>query len=221
MNQHQPEKETVSTVELLLSRIVDAEANDADWAAFRAAAAADETLWRTLAEAQAAQQDLVMALTPTLEAADKCALPRPAENEHDHTLLSLRRWPAWSGWAVAALVAVMWWVNGWAGLNLSDHDDNRADSTAGIFNMPKVAQAATTPNDLLQGYLRSDHVLGQGPLQLLKTMETKEGTQVVVLRPIYEKLTLDPVYQPLLDETGRVVPRRVPRQPVELVNSHL
>jgi hypothetical protein len=207
--------------QLLISRIVDAAASEADWTRFRSLAAQDDGLWQRLAEAQAAQQQLTRALEPTLIAADQVALPVVVRDESPRPV-GIIRWPAWAGWAVAALVAVMWWTGGgWLPMSQPAPTPSQSTSTqqAGWpVDFTGVSQARTTPSDLLGAYLQSDHIVGQGALQPIDTVETPEGTQVLIMRPIYERVRLEPQYLDTLNEQGELVPRRVPRTAVDLVD---
>ncbi len=217
-DQDVPMHDQSEEIDLLITRIVDAAAGDRDWAAFRALAATDESLWQRLAEAQAQQQQLARALTPALEAADATPLPVVVREEAPGPR-GVIRWPAWAGWAVAALVALMWWTGGGWTPTTHTADPSPRGQQAGLGpTLANFSQVETTPSDLLANYLQSEHVVGQGELQPIDTMETPHGTDVLIMRPIYERVRLEPKYQRALDEKGEVVPLRVPRSPVDLVD---
>ncbi len=213
-----PMEDDPTRLERLISRIVDAAASEVDWTEFRRLASKDETLWQELAEAQAQHQQLTRAVEPILAIADDVCLPVVIREEASPTV-GIIRWPAWAGWAVAALVAVMWWTNGgWTpssgGVSPLSGPGQQAGLTADWADFSHVE---TTPNDLLANYLQADHVVGQGALQAIGTIEPPDGTQVLIMRPIYERVYLEPKYLEALNEQGDRVPLRVPRSPGDLV----
>ncbi|MCK4871231.1 MAG: hypothetical protein KAS72_00755 [Phycisphaerales bacterium] len=187
-------------IDILICRIVDHEAAEQDWAMFRSAAAADGSLWRSLAEAQAAQRVVEKTLEPVLTAADALELPAEAFAAHGQQASAAIRWPSWGGWAAAAAVALAWWINGQAPTQPQVNGNSPAQQ----------ARFVASPADVLGSYLQFDHVVGQGEPQVLNTLETETGTDVLMLRPIYERIHLGPRYETYVDEEGRLLLRRIP-----------
>jgi hypothetical protein len=207
-------------VDLLISRIVDQEASDEDWTLFRAAAATDGRLWRTLAETQAAQRRLDEAMEPLLDVAHEVPLP-----DVSPAAPVVIRWPSWAGWAAAALLAIAWFMTG-PRPDVPDASNGTGPMTAGTFMNPIPIPGdgmitTTTPQEMLTGYLQSEHVVGQGDPYVLETVETEEGTQVLIVRPIFERIQLAPSYQPYVTEDGTVNFRRVSPPPARLIDNSL
>lgn len=205
-------------VDLLISRIVDQEASDEDWTMFRAAAATDGHLWRTLAETQAAQRRLDEAMEPLLDLADEVPLPEVAP-----ATPMVIRWPSWAGWAAAALLAIAWFMTG-PRPPVPDATNGTGTMTASTLptSIPSDGMiTTTTPQEMLTGYLQSEHVVGQGDPYVIETVETEQGTQVLIVRPIFERIQLAPSYQPYVSEDGTVNFRRVTPPPARLIDNSL
>jgi hypothetical protein len=96
----------------LISRVIDGDISDEQWTEFEGLAQADPTLWRELAESQRDQASLAAAVGQASTLAERVAIPQHFEGAQFETNLApvkfrLNRASAWSGWAVAALVAIM------------------------------------------------------------------------------------------------------------------
>ena len=105
MSEHtaQPDHQQLPEAELLISRLVDGEASDADRARFDALAAEDSVLPQALVRQQQAMEKLADALDADLSALEHIGLPDPARSLGGASVF--RFWPAYLGWAAALVLA--------------------------------------------------------------------------------------------------------------------
>lgn len=187
--------------DILVARVADAEASDAEWAAFRSWAQRDPSLWRELAELQRDAVELSSAVNRAVAAADAIEAPI---GEHLGARLSerFRLVGAWAGWAAAAALALAWF----AGVRLPEPGGmNRA-------SMP----VSLTPREALEQYLdrgrRAGTVVGEVPeLVMLDSRPVADGHgfEVIFVRQIMERAVVDDLFRMATDADGRVVPLRL------------
>ncbi|MCB9846128.1 MAG: hypothetical protein H6811_09110 [Phycisphaeraceae bacterium] len=192
--------------DLLITRVIDAQATPEDWAAFRALAAADATVWAELAAMQQDHDDLRRAVDRTVAVAD--GIEAPIEAHADHAMSRrLASAGKWGGWIAAAALALAWLTASPSG--------RRAGSIAGI---PSGGQEASllptswTPDEALDAYLtagqQSGRVIGQDPdLVVLDSRKADGGIEVLYVRRIVERAVVD-LYRVSEDEAGNAV--RIP-----------
>ncbi|MCH8824904.1 MAG: hypothetical protein IH984_15515 [Planctomycetes bacterium] len=99
-NDQEPEK--ASEAEILISRIVDHQANEQDQLRFEQLAVVDPSLWRTLAQQQQEMAALSDTVIEQLVAADRIELPTTKSS-----ITPLKPF-AFIGWAAAILIAAVW-----------------------------------------------------------------------------------------------------------------
>lgn len=105
-NNSGPTREPVDR-DLLVSRVVDDAASPDDWQQLRALAEYDPSVWRELFEAQHAQAELAQAVQQAIAIAD--GIDAPVDHLGGPGLAyRLRKAAGWSGWALAASVAIVW-----------------------------------------------------------------------------------------------------------------
>jgi hypothetical protein len=214
--------------DLLLSRIVDAEATADDWSTFRALAASDHAVWSELADLQRLSTTLAAALQQATRRADLIDLPlptthsaSPSPDSADLRARTLFRARAdavtrWAGWAAAAAIVALW-VGNLSGLL------GPITLPSGTNHASLLPAAASTPDEALARYYelgKSDgRVLREIPDRVVLTaFPTDDGrVEVTYLRQIVERSLIDRVYTQSLDELGR--PVHVPTQlvPAQLI----
>lgn len=185
--------------EVLISRVVDAEATGADWAELDAFAQSDPGVWARLAEAQRAQNALQRAVDDALTVAELVDLPDPrAEFERSWS----DRVRVWGGWLAAAVIVLAWAGNFAQGTRQS----TPSASNAGIGSTNGL-----TPDQLLQMYLtqgrEGGRVVGEMPMVMLESTRTPEGrAEITFVRPLVERMIVDNFYELGKNDAGQVVP---------------
>jgi hypothetical protein len=212
MNDTTPEQ-----LDLLISRIVGADANPQDWAAFNALAEKSPEAWKLLAQAQRDNQSLSLAVGVALHAADLVDLP---SREHADRFLHGGRYrephgPAWrrvrsaGGWAMAAMLALAMIGNQHGLINLPTPRAN----TAGLIPAGYVKVASD--DDALQLYRDKGKASGRVIEELPVLLEshpatTGQGFEVIYVRQFYEKAHVQDLYRFTQDEANRPVAVRIP-----------
>ncbi len=188
--------------ELLVSRVIEPDATSAQWDELTSAAEADPELWRRTVKALRDQQAITRAVNLSVAIADDVSsreVRQPGRNvDVDRSLLGRPQLSRWSGWAVAALVALAW-VSG-----LSNFGSN-GTNTAGLGSSTLTA-AEHFQNYLSQGR-REGRVFDEVPEKILvqtRPSATGDQVEVIFIRQILERTTLPGLYQYQgEDESGR------------------
>jgi hypothetical protein len=186
--------------DMLISRVVDGLATDADWRGLEAVGDADPSVWRELAVAQRQHAVLCGLVGRAIECADAVETPDPRP--------AVIRFPGstwkWSGWAAAAMVAVAWMV----GPRTADRQFQSPGPRLETAGMMPVSLA---PEEHLQSYIengrREGLVVGQidtKPVIEVRPVKLENGTafDVVYARVILERTRLPDVYRLTTDEFG-------------------
>ncbi|MEM9065008.1 MAG: hypothetical protein AAGB51_05905 [Planctomycetota bacterium] len=200
--------------ELLISRVIDGAASPEDWTELRARASEDATIWRDLAESQQDQTSLHAELDAALAIADRVDIPEDAVNPaaFGRTLNGrIRTVTAWSGWALAAALALVATVGG-----ISIGTQGPVGVQAGFYPV-------NSPGDALDLYLQkgveAGEVVAEMPAKiLLETRENPagEGFEVLYYRQILERRVVPDMMN--LQQSG-IMPQvqgGVPTEPIEL-----
>lgn len=198
--------------ELLLSRVVDGEASDAEWNEFRAIADGQiapgaPLTWRDLAESQRTQALMSAAVGDELVAAERVEAPAP------HLRLvggpALRQAVAIGGWMAVAAAVLLAWANGWMARPLGP---NGPGSQASILpTIPAGYELIESPEDGRRAYLtkgkESGRVLEELPQLVLVQARPKPGEpgiyEVVYLRQFLERAEVTDPRRFGQDEAGR------------------
>lgn len=195
MNQTDP----ITQEQRLIARIVDGEANDADWSAFRALAEPEPGLWRRLAEAQRDQDLLCTAIEDRLDVAEDVEIPVRMADAAGAFSFRLR---AWSGWAAAAVVALAWIGVSGAAPRLFDSGSGQS---AGMGATLSTRQA-------LEQYLdvagREGRIVRELPQIMVETRAVGDGggVEVLYVRQFLERAVVDQMYEVSFDELGNPQP---------------
>ena len=189
---------------LLVSRVIELDATAKEWDELTAAAEADPNLWRQTVQTLRDHHAFARAVDASVAIADDVSTtPRTSRLEHRPSVgpapSERRQLLRWSGWAVAALVALAW-VSG-----LSNVQPTGNEYQAAIGS--QVVSAA----DLLERYLvqgrREGRVFDEVPEKIFvqsRPSPTGDAVEVIFIRQILERMTLPDLYQYQgEDESGR------------------
>lgn len=191
--------------DMLISRVIDGEAGEADWAALRAIADADPSVWTELASTQHQHEALSAIVDEVGAAADGVEIPDgelllPGER-FERRMAFVR---AWGGWAAAAAILLVWFT----GLPAADSPRTQPGQQAGL--VPTGTANETSPDSILDRYLdvgrQEGRVLGEMPRRVvLDTKPVPGGLEVTFLRQIVERelVTPDRLYRLGRDEFGK------------------
>ncbi len=190
--------------DVLITRVLDGEATPEDWAAFRAMADRDASVWGELADAQQDRAELASALAEALAVADGVDAPIEA-HAGERMRVRVRTATAWLGWAAAATLAL--------GVFTGRVDPGRGEDAqqAGLFSV-------STPEEALQLYMakgqEAGSVLGEVPDRVLISSSPApdgSGYTVVYLRQIIEQQRVEDFYRLGENEAGQKVPVPFPQ----------
>lgn len=208
----------LSRREALLTRVVDCEATDAEWAEFRAMADAEvpagaPSAWRDLAEAQRTQALMAGAVGEVLAVAEGVEAPAASRGLRlvgaGGGVTPLRRMVAAGGWLAAAAALGLAWANGWmtrpAGSAGAGEPAQASVIPAGLYRIE-------TPEDAVRVYKekgrQAGSVVDELPQRVLVQAVAKECCPgeytVVYVRQFVERADVKDLYQFAQDETGRI-----------------
>lgn len=195
--------------DLLISRLIDGAAGDAEWAALRDCASRDPGFWSELAEAQRIEGMLRSAVRAESCRADLVELPGTAAEIRAGGSRTAWGLPARLGWAVAACLGLAL-VGTIVGTRPGSTDLRPFDggSTAGI-GLP----AFGTPAEALAAYMdlgkKAGSVVGEMPQRFVLESKPVEGrpgeVEVTFVRQILERAVVRDLYKMGTDENGRSV----------------
>lgn len=182
--------------DILISRVVDGVADEADWKSLDSLAASEPAIWRELAQSQRQQAKLLAAVDEALARIEDVSLPNPATYQFSARISSLARW---GGWAAAAAVAIAWM----GGVRAPS-------SSQGPLANP--VSPILSASDALSAYLKKGQeegkVISEVPNKLMiEAVPLGDGSfEVYFVRQIVEKARMDDLYRQSFDESGRVEP---------------
>lgn len=211
--------------DILVARIVDGNASAEDWRELRAIAATDQTIWSDIAEGQELSRELGEAVDRMIAVADRVELPA-RERTGSAPAQRLRLAMAAGGWLAAACVLIAWTAGttptdpiiagGAGGTGPTIGGNTASGNTAGI------ATPINTAADALRRYMelgkQSGEVIGELPTSVVldrRPLAEGGGYEVVYLRQIVEKTTVQDIYETARGDTGDVfvVPKAEPVAP--------
>lgn len=174
--------------ERLIATVID---DGTGWEELSRRAAVDPDLWRRLSESWRDERELEHLGRCAAKIAD--AVPAPVGA--GHAGFSLPRASAWSGWIVAALVALAWTT----GLARPD----RATQEAGFVAGPSLAgRTVSNPDEALAAYVdlgrRERSVIGEMPSKLLvESRPTREGGgfEIIFIRQLIERRVVPDLFE--------------------------
>lgn len=194
--------------DILITRVLDGEATPEDWAAFRAMASRDPSIWPELADAQQDRADLAIAVAGAIAIADRVEAPLEIHTG-ERLNARIRTGVAWFGWAAAAMLAIGALTGRTNLLGNTPGQASQSTQEAGFFRV-------NTPEEAMQLYLNKGQeagsVLGEIPERVLLSSEigpNGQGYTVVYLRQVVERQHVQDLYQLGLDDAGKTVPVRL------------
>jgi hypothetical protein len=210
----------LSRREALLTRVVDGEATDAEWAEFRAMADAEvpagaPSAWRDLAEAQRTQALMAGAVGDVLAAAEGVEAPAVSRGLRlvgaGGGVTPLRRMVAAGGWLAAAAALGLAWANGWMARPAGSAGAG-AGEPAQASVIPAGLYRIETPEDAVRVYKekgrQAGSVVDELPQRVLVQAVAKECCPgeytVVYVRQFVERADVKDLYQFAQDEAGRI-----------------
>lgn len=193
-------------LDLLISRAIDGDIAAEEWFELEAAAAADPSVWRQYAHSQRDHLALCSAVESATTIADTMELPpvhMAVHHAEAHSSFRLNRLGAWTGWAVAALVAVVATarLNQTAPVQPIDSMQNAGIGTSAFESAADAFQA------YLEKGRESGAVVGEMPGRVLvdtRPATTGAGYEVIFIRQVMERTIVPDLYQVTgRDEAGR------------------
>jgi len=195
--------------DVLIARLVDRCATDADWLAVRTVALADSSFWGDVASSQHHASLLVQASSPAQQRANLTDLPTLDGHAALPRLEQLRGWPdrlsfsrsSRLGWAIAALVALAWTTQHFV--------PARPSLTAVQPGVTAGIASVLTPDEALSTYLeqgrQQGRVVGEMPQRVViesRPLADGKGYEVLYLRQILERAHVSDVYRESTGEAG-------------------
>ncbi len=201
---HDP-KDDVERDELLISRVVDNDATTADWAELELLAQRDADVWRRLAGAIKSEAVVRVVLAQEVSVADGVDLPleEPIPAPLSPVSKSLvARWNSAVGWAAAILFAVLWIVGVGQQSKLASNP-----VAPGHNDMPAELSADDALIQYFDAGMREGRLVGELPRLVVETrpLPDQEAVEIVYLRRLLERRTVDEFYDIDHTETGMPV----------------
>lgn len=199
--------------DILISRAADGDATDADWSALERIAAQHPALWRELCHAQRHAAALRAAVADAVADAERTDLPTPRPRAPITARITAHI-TAWSGWAVAATLALL------VGISTLDATRTPPRAQPDDHALQPVGHYVETPEEALQWYIHkgreTGRVIAEVPTPVLLDafpLEDGSGYETLYVRQLIERAVLPPLYRPAVDESGRVTPVRIAPAP--------
>lgn len=192
--------------DILIARAADARATGQEWDELRLLGDADPTVWDRLAEEGRAAALLSRGVQEATGAADWIDIDTDRAGSGAQMRRRLR---AWSGWAAAAAIAIVWMSSaGWTGAG-SGAGSSAQNMTAGFLGV-------STADEALDRYralgAAEGRVVSELPMVMLESHADEESgrIEVLYLRRIVERAEIDAMYTAAENEQGRLEPIPVP-----------
>jgi len=181
-------------VERLLNRLIDEEDRGQDFEQFESLAAAEPTLWRTLALRQRQHARLASAVHDATSHCEGVPLPPPSPRGAALWISRFSPAIAWTGWAAVILLGQFWYLSG--------RSDDRRPAAGGPGAQPA---ARLSPEEHLAEYRQAPYVVDEMQPMLLDVEELSDGRLAVLyLRRLQEVIFLNPSTDLPLNEEGEI-----------------
>ena len=202
--------------DLLISRVVDGTARDADWKSLDLLAAADQGVWRELALAQRQQSCLMRAVESSIASSSTIDLPDEAPALHFPSRQQTWWIRRWAGWVAAAVLGVAWISSGRLGTNQPTLTDPPIAADLSGPGSRLVKNAADALSAYFDKGAEEKRVLGEMPTKvLLQTRPAADGQgyEIFFVRQIVERVEVPDLRMLSTDEFGNVRPAEVEIRP--------
>lgn len=189
--------------DLVISRVIDARAGDAEWATLRQLATRDDSVWDDLAAARRDAGLLSAAMEPVTAAADRTPMPRLKVSRGGGRIGGSFSFSRSLGWAVAAAMGVV---------ALVQFNTNRL--TTGIEHArPNLGGLSTRSADqALADYLeigkQQGRVISEMPERIVlesRPNPSGEGYEVLYVRQLIERAVVQDLFRIGVNEVGKKV----------------
>lgn len=195
--------------EVLIARVTDGEATHRDWVEVERLAELDPSLWRRLAEAQRSHAILSRAVEDRIAVAELVDVPSDASVG---VLATIGRMRAYGGWAIAAMLALMFVGArfGWLPFGASTSSDAVQAATLVLPTSREMTPDLAWASYIDEG-TRSGQVLSEMPPVFVEARPVpgSNGTRfevVVIKRVIAREVVTDPTMLSVQrDDAGRAV----------------
>ena len=222
MNSHNPEPPDHND-DVLIGRVAANEANAIEWAQFEARAAERPVAWESLARTLRDELQMRHALDDALECADRAEIPDRAFDQPLAVITTHRRSASWSGWALAAMVALAWVGTSFFMPTIAR---NTLGPREGVVQEPtpmhngETTLAAYSPEEqAYRDYVRvgteQGRVLEELPMVMIEArlIRTGEGEpplyEVYYVRQLLERTRVNSAFEINRDDLGRQVPVKI------------
>ncbi len=200
---------TSDRLDLLISRVVDAEATGVEWDELSRHADRDRSVWRRLAECQRDQSSLREGVCAAIAGAAN--VEAPVHRVMAERLSGRTRIVAtWGGWAAAA--AILLGISLAPKLGLGTKQSGLQATLPGPMSV--VPAIETDPDAALAAYMKAGQakgtVMGEMPTRVLVDSRPAAGGgyDVVYLRQIIERAHVPELFRQGTDDLGRPAPVR-------------
>lgn len=192
-------------VNVLIDRIASNAESTGTFTEFATAAAGSSAQWERLARTLRDELQMRSAMEEALTAGARAEIEVALRRGRETTSATRTQLSGWSGWAVAATIALAWSV----GLILP-----RAGGSPEEAHPQPVQLAALTADEALEQYFqtaeREGRIVAELPAVLVETHQTDEGfLEVYYLRQWLEREEVAHLYEMAQDEHGRDIPVQI------------
>ena len=202
--------ERVFDEDVLISRVVDAEATSGDWEALGQIAVRDPEIWERLAQAQYLEAKLREAVDVAETVAEEVELSF-LQSERPKSRWSHRLVRA-GGWAAALLMAVLWWT-----VDESPDVESPSDGAPTKHQTAVDRDSDSIYSEYVRRGLEEGRLVQELPRLVMSTKSTgQEGSdvEVVYMRRLLERVVVDNFFRLGIDDRGH--PVSVPVSPAQL-----
>jgi hypothetical protein len=191
--------------DVLISRIIDGEGSGPAWERFAAIAGSDASAWRELAVAQRQHSHLVATVRREIAIANEIELPATgaARGRSRSTVHAARAAKKWTGWAVAAVITLMW--GGAMLTNIGSPGSPNKTNIAGISGSWRPETTQDAINAYLEVGQKTGNVIGEVPNRVMiesRPNPNGNGVEVVYIRQFMERAVVPHLYRTGSDESG-------------------
>jgi len=199
--------------DILIGRIAANEANAVEWMQFESEAAARSGAWERLARTLRDELQMRSALDEALATADHADVPSRA---FESPVALIVRRIGWTGWAVAAMIAVSWVI---VSVAIPDTARTIPADTSGGATLAEYANPEDAYRDYVRLGAREGRVLDELPMVMIdaRPIEAAEGApeggppayEVYYIRQLLERARVNHAFEMNRDDRGRQVPVKV------------
>ncbi len=206
------------SLDILIVRLADGDATDADWSEFQLRAASDRIPWQRLAEEQYITTQLRQGFTEATSLALNVRLPHEAESHQnefesfDDTRFSIATFArTYGGWFAAAAAVLALAINLALPLQTVPNDNSALDQGSLAAANPNNQSTQSlpvvyTPDQHYQEYLDAPHVVRELPPMLMQARTNESGQrELIYMRRIVERQVSTGLFELRRDENNNPI----------------